>query len=605
MRNRLLLFMGSIILFEYSYSQPSNMFRANAAHDSYVSASDQSIYDTKAWSFNAGSPVRSSPLVNNNTIYFGTAAGEFFAIDKKTANVKWKYITGKAIHSSAACQGGKIYFSDNEQAVYCLKESDGRLLWKFRMEEKQAYPWRYDYYYSSPILHEGRLFIGGDDGNFYGLDQASGKVIWKFKSRGIIRSTGAVYKNAIVFGDTEATLYSVDIKSGKELWQYRINGDTMKNENFGYDRRAITSSPVVSGNKIVVGARDGWLYCVNADNGKECWKLDYFITWVISTAAIKDSLIVTGTSDGRYVNAVNLETGKEVWRFRSGAAVWSSPLIVNDKIYAGTFDGHLYCVDLASGKRISEFKANGKILSSPVYSEGLLYVGSDDGHLYALSGHADRRQYKEGFNKYVYYENGMNVYFRNNSELVIKNYLRSYGYKLVGSDSLAYFMSKESTVPSVFVFATSYFPKAVTADGKNSVIRKFLDKGGKIVLTGINPIVYQFDETLKTPVGFRYNAGDTLFDLDYGKGDTRTFMGDLPCFPTLAGKQLGLPDFWTTSLFINEKNVDVVLGKNENGDVSAFVKRYSNGGQLVQIWMDPERPDRLDTIIKAAEWNLD
>jgi hypothetical protein len=81
-------------------------------------------------------------------------------------------------------------------------------------------------------------------------------------------------------------------------------------------------------------------------------------------------------------------------------------------------------------------------------------------------------------------------------------------------------------------------------------------------------------------------------------------MGDFPSFPTQQGKQLGLPDFWSTSLFINEKNVDVVLGKSENGDVSAFAKNYLNGGQFVQLWIDADKPDRLDAIIKAAEWKL-
>jgi len=102
------------------------------------------------------------------------------------------------------------------------------------------------------------VFIGGDDGYFYALDQQSGKLIWKFRSKGIIRSTGAIYKNSVLFGDTEATLYALDLRSGKELWQYRINGDSLDNENFGYDRRAITSTPVVAGNKIIFGARDGY-----------------------------------------------------------------------------------------------------------------------------------------------------------------------------------------------------------------------------------------------------------------------------------------------------------------------------------------------------------
>ncbi len=606
MRYRLLL-VFLVLVFSYCHAQADHnakMFRGNAAHNSYV-AGDNLVYDTKTWQFDAGSPVRSTVLIHNNTVYFGAANGGFFAIDKKTGQMKWKYNTGKAIHSSAACQDGRIYFSDNGQSVYCLKESNGQVIWKFNMDKKQDYPWRYDYYYSSPVLYEGKVLIGGDDGFFYALDEVNGRLIWKFRAKGIIRSSAAVYKKAIVFGDTEASLYALDMKTGKELWQFKINGDTFNNENFGYDRRAITSSPVVIGNKIIVGARDGFLYCVNGDDGKRLWQLDYVITWVVSTAAVKDSMVVTGTSDGRYVNAVDIETGKEIWRFRTGSAVWSSPLIVGDKVYAGSFDGHLFCADLKSGKRISEFKTNGKILSSPVWDNGLLYVGSDDGHLYALGGHADRRQYKETVNKYVYFENGINAYFRNNSELVVKNYLRTFGYKLIGSDSLAYYISRESAAPTVIVFASCYFPSAVIENGKNSLIRKYLDRGGKIVMTGINPIVYTFDETLKTPVGFRINAADTIFNLDYGKGDTRTFMGDLPCFPTPAGKQLGLPDSWTASLFINEKNVDIVLGKNENGDVSAFVKKYSNDGQFIQIWIDADKPDRLDAIMKAAEWKLE
>ena len=328
------------------------------------------------------------------------------------------------------------------------------------------------------------------------------------------------------------------------------------------------------------------------------------MSWVISTVAVKDSFVVTGTSDGRFVQAVNIETGKEIWKYRTSLAVWSSPLIINDKVYAGSFDGQLYCIDLKTGKRISQFKVDGKIMSSPVWNDDLLYFGSDDGYLYVLSGHTDKRQNKADLDRYVYYEAGMNVYFRGNSDIVIRNYLRSNGYKLIGTDSLAFYMSKESASPSVFVFASLYFPPALVANGKSSIIRKYLDRGGKIVMTGINPIVYEIDEKTKQPVAFRAGAADTIFNLDYGKGDTRTFMGDFPSFPTQQGKQLGLPDFWSTSLFIDEKNVDVVLGKSENGDVSAFAKNYLNGGQFVQLWIDADKPDRLDAIIKAAEWKL-
>ena len=566
---------------------------------------DDKVYDTKSWSLNTGAPVRSTPWINGQYLYFGNATGTFYAVDKKKGYIKWKYQVSDAIHSSAIGSNGLVFFTDNHQAVYALNENSGKLVWKFDMGQKQEYPWRYDYYQASPVIHDSKLLVGGDDGFFYALNPQSGKLIWKYKCKGIIRSTANVYKNTVLFGDTEASLYALDIKTGKEIWQYLVNGDTMNNEDYGFDRRAITSSPVVLGNKIITGARDGFLYCINADNGKNIWKMDHRVSWVISTVAIKDTFVVTGTSDGRFVQAVHLETGKEIWKYNTSSAVWASPVIAGNKVYAGCFDGQLVCIDLYTGKRISAFKANNKIMSSPVWNDGLLYAGSDDGNFYALSGHPDKRQHKDNVDRYVYYETGMNIYFRAGSDLMIRNYLRSNGYKLLGTDSLVAYMSKQQQRPSVIVFATCYFPAAVTAGGANSIIRKYLDAGGKIVMTGINPLVYQIDEKIKQAVGFRPYAADTILNLDYGKGDTRTFMGDFPSFPTAAGKELGLPDFWTSSLFINEKNVDVVLGKSENGDVSAFAKNYSNGGQFVQLWMDADKPDRLDAIIKAAEWKIE
>jgi hypothetical protein len=315
-------------------------------------------------------------------------------------------------------------------------------------------------------------------------------------------------------------------------------------------------------------------------------------------------VVVTGTSDGRFVQAVHLETGRELWKYRTALAVWASPLIVNDKVYAAGFDGQLYCVDLATGKRISQYKTDAMMISSPVWNDGLLYVGSDDGNLYAFSGHPDWRTHKNDIKRYVFYEPGINVYFRSGSDLRIKNYMAANGFKTMNSDSLVELLSKNNADPAVIVFASDYFPLAAIQNGKASLLRRFLDRGGKIVLTGIIPSVYKIDEKTKQPVDFNKLLTDSLFSIDYGYGDTRSFMGQYPSFATQTGKAIGLPDFWINSLFIDSSKVDVILGRNENGQVSAFAKNYNNGGQLVQLWMDPDKPERLDAIIKAAEWYL-
>ncbi|HEX7846536.1 MAG TPA: PQQ-binding-like beta-propeller repeat protein, partial [Chitinophagaceae bacterium] len=98
-----------------------------------TAANDNKVYDTKAWAFQSGAPVRSTTLVNGNYVYFGNAEGNFYCIQKKTGSLKWKFSTGQPIHSSALATAGKIFFSDNKQTVYALDENNGKLLWKFEM----------------------------------------------------------------------------------------------------------------------------------------------------------------------------------------------------------------------------------------------------------------------------------------------------------------------------------------------------------------------------------------------------------------------------------------------------------------------------------------
>ncbi len=559
------------------------------------------VYDSKAWTFYTGAPVRSTMLIKNDLVYFGTAKGDFYALNKKTQKVKWQFYSGYAIHSSASAANGKIFFADNKQTLYALDEITGKLQWKFEMGKKIDYPWRFDYYYSSPVVVEDKVIIGGDDGYLHLLNQKDGREKWKFKSKGVIRSTAAIFNGLVIFGDMEGTLYAVEKNNGSETWNFKTLGDGLDNRNFGFDRKGILASPVIARDKILFGGRDGILYCINA-NGKLVWKMDHHISWVISTVAVKDSFVVTGTSDGHFVQAVNLNTGMEMWKTQTNTLFWSSPAIAGNKVFIGGFDGNEFCLDLFTGKRISKFQTGGTILSSGVFDDNRLYVGSDDGYLYCLNGHADDRYMPDKLKRYVFYEKGVSTYFNNNSDFKIKNYLS--GYKLVNSDSLITLLSGYAGEGTVVVFASDYFPKDIVSGGTNSLLRKFLDAGGRIVLTGVNPLVYKYDEKEKMPIGFNVPAADSVLGIQYAENDTRSFGGLFTSFSTGKGKEFGLPDFWTSMLEIDPGKVDIVLGKNENGFATAFIKNYNKGGKFIQVFFDPDSPAHLDAILKLSEWNI-
>ena len=72
------------------------------------------------------------------------------------------------------------------------------------------------------------------------------------------------------------------------------------------------------------------------------------------------------------------------WKFRSGAAVLSTPALSGGSLYFGSNDGNLYALDAAKGTVRWKFKTHGRITSSPAVADGRVYFGSYDGTFYAI-----------------------------------------------------------------------------------------------------------------------------------------------------------------------------------------------------------------------------
>jgi outer membrane protein assembly factor BamB len=63
---------------------------------------------------------------------------------------------------------------------------------------------------------------------------------------------------------------------------------------------------------------------------------------VDSSPVICGDKVVVGSDDGR-VYMVSLETGKELWSYEIGQAVGSSPAVAAGKVVIGANDGVVYC----------------------------------------------------------------------------------------------------------------------------------------------------------------------------------------------------------------------------------------------------------------------
>lgn len=580
------------------------MFRGTPDHASSYSGK-QIIFANEAWNFSAKAPIRSTAVASATTVFFGASDGKFYALDKHTGKVKWFFNSGYSIESSPALSKGKVFFSNNKQTLFALDAITGKQIWKYDFGENKNYDWAFDYYYSSPTIVSNSILIGAKDGYVYKLNESSGKLVWKFKTTGIVRSTPAIEATTVYFGDTDGILYAVDFLTGIEKWEFLSVGNSLKNEDFGFDRRALISSPTIKDEKVFVGGRDGFFYAVNKNTGKELWRVDHEVSWVISSLAVKDTIVVTGTSDGRFVQAVSSNTGKQIWKTRTSSIVWSSPIIYNNHVYIGSGEGILYCLDLKTGQIINRFQTSGSIFSSPVVSGSLLFFGSDNGKLYALKNGMPHTASKN-LRRFVFYEAGVNNYFRGGADIKIRNYLAGNGFGVINAVKLDSILRQPEAVNSVLVFAANYFPKEILSGYGKSPLRKYLDNGGRIVICGMNPIVAKYDHN-KNLNGFNFLMADSVLGIQYGPNDLRSHKGLSPSFATEEGKKWGINDFWISSMGLPLSKVNVVLGKDENGLAAAWVKKYhpaQNSG-FIQIWIDQEGADDLSSILKVAEYGFE
>ncbi|MFH0826204.1 MAG: PQQ-binding-like beta-propeller repeat protein [Pseudomonadota bacterium] len=144
----------------------------------------------------------------------------------------------------------------------------------------------------------------------------------------------------------------------------------------------VAATPLVFGNTVYFGSWDGHLYAVNLETGEEIWR---FKTKgpVHACPALTDGSLCFGSGDN-YLYCVDSHNGTLRWRYRTGGPVYSTPTIAYGVVYFGSNDDCLYAVDLESGLLVWKFMAGGPVYSGPAVSGGIVCFGCDDKNLYAL-----------------------------------------------------------------------------------------------------------------------------------------------------------------------------------------------------------------------------
>ncbi len=570
---------------------PGASFRGGAAHPGAYSSAAVRRLAGVAWKFQTGGPVRSSAAVVGGVVYVGSSDGWLYAIDEASGGEIWRFATGGPVDSSPAVAGGVVFASSRDRSIYAIDARSGKKRWSVALGPDVSFDQGYEWFTSSPAVDGDLLFVGGGDGALVCLSADSGAVRWRFGTAGRIRSSPAVSGGVVYQGSMDGFFYALDESNGKLRWKYETEGVRNDSEKAGFDRRSIHSSASVADGVVTFGSRDAHQYALDAKTGRLLWKIAHPVAstkdhaelaWCEGSPAISGGVSYVGSSDGFFVNAVEIRTGHERWRTAMPSRIISSPAVTGDTLYAGCEDGHMFALDAASGRELWRFATGDGIYSSPVADAGTVFVGSDDGALYAFtsSGESARTAWRAVF----WDEKSSGRYFRGGR--AIRELLVGAGYVELDAESLPSFLSAraQDRAPSVVVFATDAMPsEAVDApEGGTALVRQYLDAGGRIVWPGGPPLAIRCESRTGKVLGFDIGAMPRILGV---AADTRnTSAEELASSATPEGIEWGMPKWWIGSLAVPSPEGLTVLGTDSKGRPSAWMKRFGERGSFVRVW---------------------
>lgn len=165
------------------------------------------VDDERVW-------TESSPLVVQDRLFIGTANGELLAVRRETGEVLWSYEQEETIRTSPVVENETVFFGDRARYLHAVDAVSGSERWA--NIPRPDLPDRT----FQPTVADGTIYLGAR-GHLFAIDAGTGETEWYYPDSEI---KAIVWESPTVVDDyvlcaMDGSLFAISASDGKLLWR--------------------------------------------------------------------------------------------------------------------------------------------------------------------------------------------------------------------------------------------------------------------------------------------------------------------------------------------------------------------------------------------------
>lgn len=305
----------------------------------------------RLWLFDNCGAGYAGPAVVDGRLFILGARDEIcylLAIDVDSHRELWSVALGPALEndwgdgprSTPTVDSGMVYALGGKGVLVCVRATDGREIWRVRMQDFGGREPQWGY--SESVLIDGDMLVctpGGDDGAIVALDKYTGRLRWQADELNEVAHYSSIVKGEF-HGRPQyvqllvSRLVGLAPEDGRLLWQVDWSG-----------RVAVIPTPLIHDGKVFATSGYG-AGCTLVDVGADNEPTPLYDERTMKLMKNHHGGVILfgdhlyGHSDNVGWLCMEFATGKQIWRERSALG----------KGAIGYADGRFYCLSEDDGE---------------------------------------------------------------------------------------------------------------------------------------------------------------------------------------------------------------------------------------------------------------